>query len=374
MMMKIRYFSRNPGKREGEIFFLRWSLVWMIFFGGIVISRVYEQFTTPWHYLTVGILLSLPPIGIPLLFPVGPHERAQSWTARYTTKANLWIFILSFIGNYLWTHYFYTVLGTGYSMPRQDLNGVPFALYLITQSYFLTYHTLGTIGLRIMEQWTSTSGLRRIRPRRRRRRRNLMMKRRRGRRDDDDAVGDESDDQHLYDDGAKASKHLRRRRRGRDDDDITDDGNDDDGNDNDHETEEEMMEMEMEEEGEDELWRMDGIIRLEQRGTGILCFISRWCFIISASLLMAFLEAFTLENYPHYFMKDRDAFYKYGTVFYALYFVVSFPMFRRLDERFTSSENRKGWDLGRTALDAFACCMIVTMLLDFWRLFIGPIV
>jgi hypothetical protein len=32
------------------------------------------------------------------------------------------------------------------------------------------------------------------------------------------------------------------------------------------------------------------------------------------------------------------------------------------------------WDLPRIAVDSFGACMIVTMLLDFWRLAVGGVV
>ena len=38
-------------------------------------------------------------------------------------------------------------------------------------------------------------------------------------------------------------------------------------------------------------------------------------------------------------------------------------------------EDRKhaGWDLSRVAVDSFGACMVVTMLLDFWRLAVGGV-
>ena len=33
----------------------------------------------------------------------------------------------------------------------------------------------------------------------------------------------------------------------------------------------------------------------------------------------------------------------------------------------------RNWDLWRVAVDSFGACMIVTMLLDFWRLGIGSV-
>ncbi|CAF5100079.1 unnamed protein product, partial [Rotaria sp. Silwood1] len=48
-------------------------------------------------------------------------------------------------------------------------------------------------------------------------------------------------------------------------------------------------------------------------------------------------------------------------------FIVSFPMFARLDETANT------WNLSTTFIDSMACCMIVTQLLDFWRISIGPV-
>jgi hypothetical protein len=54
-------------------------------------------------------------------------------------QANVWIAIFSFIGNYFWTHYFYSLLGASYTFPSWRLNDVsrplPFAAAHIT---FLT--------------------------------------------------------------------------------------------------------------------------------------------------------------------------------------------------------------------------------------------
>src|SRR5207249_628233 len=50
---------------------------------------------------------------------------------------------------------------------------------------------------------------------------------------------------------------------------------------------------------------------------------------------------------------------RWGAVFYACYFIVSFPMVYRLDE-----EPAARWTLGRTAIDALAAGMLVFTLLD----------
>ena len=66
--------------------------------------------------------------------------------------------------------------------------------------------------------------------------------------------------------------------------------------------------------------------------------------------------------------RDLDRMLAYGSIFYACYFIVSFPMFYRLDE---PPDDR--WPLARTFLDAMAASMLVMFLLDFWTLAIGPI-
>jgi len=60
--------------------------------------------------------------------------------------------------------------------------------------------------------------------------------------------------------------------------------------------------------------------------------------------------------------------YTVGSMFYAIYFLVSFPMFLRIDEK------AEKWGLGRVAVDALGAAMLVTIILDLWRIFLGPIV
>ncbi len=67
-------------------------------------------------------------------------------------QANAWIAIMAWIANYLWTHYFYHVLHTRYTFIAWRLNDVPFCLYLITHSYFATYHVLAACALRRLWQ------------------------------------------------------------------------------------------------------------------------------------------------------------------------------------------------------------------------------
>ena len=61
---------------------------------------------------------------------------------------------------------------------------------------------------------------------------------------------------------------------------------------------------------------------------------------------------------------------RWGSVFYAMYFVVSFPNVYRLDEE--TSEAR--WGLGRTVVEASFVSITSLLLLDLWAGFLGPIV
>jgi cycloeucalenol cycloisomerase len=59
---------------------------------------------------------------VPLfLFPfspwASPSDRSTPFIQRYAVKATVWLGIYSFIGNYWYTHYFYTVLKAQYTMP-----------------------------------------------------------------------------------------------------------------------------------------------------------------------------------------------------------------------------------------------------------------
>ena len=76
--------------------------------------------------MVTGLVIALPPMILPLLFP--GSDAVIPWTQRYTTKANVWIFILSWMANYFWTHYFYQVLGATYTFAAWRLNDVSCAV------------------------------------------------------------------------------------------------------------------------------------------------------------------------------------------------------------------------------------------------------
>ncbi|MBJ22617.1 MAG: hypothetical protein GY910_18615 [bacterium] len=67
---------------------------------------------------------------------------------------------------------------------------------------------------------------------------------------------------------------------------------------------------------------------------------------------------------------DLDAMLAWGSVFYSMYFLVSFPNLFRMDEEMSDSR----WSLSRACLEASAAGAISLLLIDLWAGFLGPIV
>jgi len=245
-------WSPNPERARAEQFFLLWAIGWVWLMAYIVYTRWFETFT-PNHYMAVGLLLVLVPTLTPLALPGLFLSAHLPLSRRYTTKANAYIFILAWVANYLWTHYFYAVLHATYTFKAHRLNDVPLALYFITHSYFHLYHALSSILIRLtLHRW-----------------------------------------------------------------------------------------------------------RLGMAGAAVA--------VLLFAYVTAFMETFTIQHFPYYDIPDRRAMYVWGSLFYGLYFVVSYPMFYQLDEH----SNR--WSLWRTVVEAMGCCMLITLLLDGWRLGIGKV-
>eukprot|EP00003_Mantamonas_plastica_P025856 TRINITY_DN5155_c0_g2_i1.p2 TRINITY_DN5155_c0_g2~~TRINITY_DN5155_c0_g2_i1.p2 ORF type:complete len:148 (-),score=58.97 TRINITY_DN5155_c0_g2_i1:122-565(-) len=59
--------------------------------------------------------------------------------------------------------------------------------------------------------------------------------------------------------------------------------------------------------------------------------------------------------------------YTVGSVFYALYFVISYPFFFRVEE------DGSMWTWRQIVVDSFAAGMIVLCLLDLWKLALGKV-
>jgi len=277
--------------------------------------------------MSLGVLAAFPYVLIPLYFPNlikggGDPDAGKPLSQRYWVKANLWIAIFSFIGNYVWTHYFYQLLGASYTFPAHRLNDVPVTLYLMTHAYFCLYHAFG----------------------------NLMVRRARN-----EVVA------FFY-----THSDL--------------DNNNNNKNEN-----------------------KKGQIKRPYKNVWIFEIIVEVLVVFVLSYATALAETVTIAHFPYYTFKDRERMYTVGSLFYAIYFFVSFPMFFRMHENTSSykhaliegkrperynknnghdydaenndnSSNNNVYTLWRVAVDALAAGMLVTLLLDFWRLGIGGIV
>ena len=139
--------QREPSKRAYEVFVARYTPFWMGAMAVIVALQLYEDFS-PRMYIYFCGGLALPLVLQPILWPLGPDAN-RPLLQRYAFKANLWLAVYSFIGNYWYTHYFYSVLQAAYTMPNAiRLNNVPIAMFLATHFYFSTYHMFSNLLLR----------------------------------------------------------------------------------------------------------------------------------------------------------------------------------------------------------------------------------
>jgi cycloeucalenol cycloisomerase len=142
--------EKQPSKRAYELYVASYTPVWIFCFAIIIAFQLYEQFTAI-TYLQVCGGLALPLLLQPLIFPTAGFQSPDAkrpFLERYALKANIWLAVYSFIGNYWYTHYFYSVLKAAYTMPSHRLNNVPIAMFLATHFYFSTYHFFSNALLR----------------------------------------------------------------------------------------------------------------------------------------------------------------------------------------------------------------------------------
>lgn len=85
--------------------------------------------------------------------------------------------------------------------------------------------------------------------------------------------------------------------------------------------------------------------------------------VVVVAYIMAFLEtrlAATDANKPYFWYQDLAWMLKYGSLFYACYFLPSFPMIYRLEE--TPGDR---WPLSKVVFEALAAGVLVMVLVDF---------
>ena len=263
-----RWFSENPSKAWGEKFFLAYSPIWMAIVGLVMVLGIHGRAGES-GFLAIGLVVALPLILVPALIR-DEGKLGRRWYETYWFKANLYIAIFSFAANYFGSEYFFDVLGMVYNYPAIELlnfdsalvgsgeQQVPVMMYLLTQAYFMTYHTTAIIVLRRIR----TSGI--------------------------PLVG--------------------------------------------------------------LLWPVLVV--------AVACF---WAWMETRLMANPFIET-------QFYYWDMGRMLAYGSMFYAAYFVASFPIFCHLDEAQAAN-----WSLTKTAGAACAAGLLMLLLLDFATAFLGPI-
>jgi len=130
------------GKRAYESWVLAYSVVWMGSFGLIIALQLYEAFDATAYFVVCGGL------ALPLWVQALRAAAAGGGGATHALRAQVWVAVFGFIGNYWYTHYFYSVLRARYTMPSWRLNDVPIAMYFATHFYFSSYHVFANLALR----------------------------------------------------------------------------------------------------------------------------------------------------------------------------------------------------------------------------------
>ncbi|GMH94362.1 hypothetical protein TrST_g2697 [Triparma strigata] len=110
----------------------------------IIATSLYETFTHPYSYLLVCSSISLPF----LIYPFISSSHYNTPPPTYAHKAILYLTIYSYIGNYFYTHYFYTILKAEYTFIGVRFNNVPLGMYFATLFYFASYHAFSNCVLR----------------------------------------------------------------------------------------------------------------------------------------------------------------------------------------------------------------------------------
>lgn len=259
------WLAADPSKAYYEKISLIWAPLSMLtLLVGVFATPLYKYCDRN-SYLAITVIACLPGFLIPLLFPCDA-DRSRPYTHRFWFKANIWISIFGFYGNYFWTHYFYKLLGAEYLFDSYRFNDVPLVTYTATFFYFTFYFNFVNLILRRIDRLTA--------------------------------------------DLPAFSRSL--------------------------------------------LW---------------------WSNIFALSYATALFEALSIQHFPLYTYTDRDSFLLIGSVVYALYFIVGFPIFFALDENYSRTVAGKGNRVScqYTATTAFAATAIVTLLLDLWRLLLGSI-
>jgi cycloeucalenol cycloisomerase len=150
------WFSSNPDKAWVEKFFLAYSPIWMASMAFMMLTGYGESWSDI-PLLLHAAATALPVLLIPML--LASRFTSKPWHDSYWFKANLYLLVFGFFGNYFGSEYFFDVLGMVYVYPNATTNldaallgsgeqQVPLIMYFYTHVYFMTYHATANIALR----------------------------------------------------------------------------------------------------------------------------------------------------------------------------------------------------------------------------------
>jgi cycloeucalenol cycloisomerase len=160
------FFSSNPDKAWVEKFFLLYTPIWMSSMAYMMFSGAVSRWSDT-AMLYHGILTGTPAFIIPMI--IAPKFSQRPWHESYWFKANLYLFIFGFFGNYFGTEYFFDMLGMTYRFPLvtttldsalvgKGEQTVPVIMYFYTHVYFMTYHVTANIALRLIMRLRLSAG------------------------------------------------------------------------------------------------------------------------------------------------------------------------------------------------------------------------
>src|SRR3569623_2364548 len=109
------WFSGNPDKACVENFFLAYSQVLMASMALMMLTGCDKQWNDA-ALLLHAFATALPVLLMPML--LAPRFTTVRWHESYWFKANLYLFLFGFFGNYFGSEYFFDVLGMVYNYPQ----------------------------------------------------------------------------------------------------------------------------------------------------------------------------------------------------------------------------------------------------------------
>ena len=160
-MSAATLFSTNPDKAWVEKFFLAYTPIWIV----LMAVMMFTGWAGTWGdnaLLLHSLVVALPVLLIPA-FLARHHPSQQPWYQRYWFKANVYLALFSFVGNYFGSEYFFDVLGMVYRFTHASTTWdsallgsgkqpVPLIMYFYTHAYFMTYHATANIALRQVQR------------------------------------------------------------------------------------------------------------------------------------------------------------------------------------------------------------------------------